>query len=253
MYTLKVLIVEDDQQDAELVVLELQRLGYEVDWKRTESAVDTQNALVSYPWDLVITDFTISRFVGFSAFDVLALVAASRLDIPVLLMTGALKEHEAVEFAGLGCCGYILKDRLKMSLGFHVKNCLQMADARRTATRLTRRFQKITDNPLIGIMLITSDGIIQWQNAASLPLLGWNPSEMVGQSIFDFMHPQDAEQAQVLYKRFLEKPGDVVKWYFRLKCNFAVYGDTWRKCLIAGHNLLEDEDVGHMVGYFSPA
>src|SRR4051812_30194769 len=106
---LRVLIVEDSEDDAELALAELKRAGYEPHWKRVYSAQDLQAALGGEEWDLVIADYSMPSFTGLEA---LGLVRASGLDLPFIVVSGTIGEDVAVAAMKAGAHDYLIKDRL---------------------------------------------------------------------------------------------------------------------------------------------
>jgi DNA-binding NtrC family response regulator len=105
---LKVLIAEDNPADAELLLRELRRGGFEPDWRR----VDTEAAYLERlrdGIDLVLSDFEMPQFNGLRA---LELLKQSGLEIPFILVSGTIGEDTAVEAMKEGAADYLLKDRL---------------------------------------------------------------------------------------------------------------------------------------------
>lgn len=107
---LKVLIVDDCENDALLLVRELRKGGYEPDYIRVESEAELESALCEPGWQLVITDHNMP---GFSSSDALELVKKSNLDVPVIIVSGAIGEDVAVSAMKAGAHDYIMKDNLK--------------------------------------------------------------------------------------------------------------------------------------------
>ncbi len=107
---LRVLIVEDSEDDALLAVRELQRAGFEPTWERVESAGATTAALDKQEWDVVISDH---RMPNFSSADALALTKRRGLDVPFIIVSGSIGEDLAVEAMKAGASDYILKGNLK--------------------------------------------------------------------------------------------------------------------------------------------
>jgi DNA-binding NtrC family response regulator len=129
--TLRVLIVEDNPADAELLVRELRRAGYEPEWKRVETEADYLAGLKELP-DIVLSDFSMPEFSGFRAAD---LLCEEDLHIPFSLVSGTLGEETAVEAMKHGAMDYLLKDRLGR-LGGAVDRALEekrLRDERRRA------------------------------------------------------------------------------------------------------------------------
>src|SRR5580658_122584 len=106
---LRVLIVEDNADDAELMIHSLQRGGLEPIWERVETADELARALASGPWDAVISDYTLP---GFGALAALKVVRAADLDLPFVVVSGTVGEEVAVGTMRDGANDYILKHNL---------------------------------------------------------------------------------------------------------------------------------------------
>src|SRR5690242_20609976 len=91
---LRVLIVEDSDDDAALLALELRRGGLAPYFERVDSEETMRRALGSAPWDVVLSDYSMPRFTGLQALRVLQ---ESKLDLPFLLVSGVAGEGQGVE------------------------------------------------------------------------------------------------------------------------------------------------------------
>src|SRR5882757_7867595 len=91
---LKALIVENSEDDVVLMVAYLRRNGYDPDWKAVETAADFSAALISEPWELILSDYTMPSFTGL---DALRICRSIGLDIPFILVSGSIGEERAVE------------------------------------------------------------------------------------------------------------------------------------------------------------
>ena len=106
---LRVLVVEDSEADAVLIVRELKRAGYEVAWERVQTAEGMRTALNRAAWDLVLSDFDMPAFSGPAALDVLR---HSGLDVPFLIISGTVGEAKAVAALKAGAHDFLVKDQL---------------------------------------------------------------------------------------------------------------------------------------------
>src|SRR5262245_15018175 len=106
---LRVLIVEDSEDDAALLLDELRRVGFEPAWERVERGDAMRDALGRGPWDVVIADYSMP---GFSGLGALALLHESGLDIPFTLLSGTVGEELAVQAMKAGAHDYIMKGQL---------------------------------------------------------------------------------------------------------------------------------------------
>ena len=90
---LRVLIVDDSENDAELTVNEVTRGGYAVTSERVQTAETMKEALEHDTWDLVLSDYTMPAFSGPAA---LAVLQASGRDVPFIIISGTIGEETAV-------------------------------------------------------------------------------------------------------------------------------------------------------------
>ena len=107
--SLRVLVVEDSLADAELLLMELRRGGYDVSYERYTTEPEVRAALKTGTWDLIVSDYSLP---GFDGMRCLQLYRESGLDIPFILMSGTVGEEIAVEAMKSGAHDYIMKDRL---------------------------------------------------------------------------------------------------------------------------------------------
>jgi DNA-binding NtrC family response regulator len=105
--SLRVLIVEDSLDDAELMMVLLKKDGLLVDWQRVETAADFLASLKSAP-DIILSDWTLPQFSGSHA---LHLLKESGLDIPFIIVSGSIGEEAAVLAIRNGAYDYLIKDR----------------------------------------------------------------------------------------------------------------------------------------------
>lgn len=106
---LRVLIVEDSENDATLLEIELQRVGFEPVCHRVETADDMRAALENEEWDLVIADYVMPQFTGLAA---LKLVEEKKLDLPFIIVSGHITDSTAVAAMKAGAHDYVMKDNL---------------------------------------------------------------------------------------------------------------------------------------------
>jgi signal transduction histidine kinase len=107
---LRVLFVEDSEDDALLLANELKRGDYELAFDRVESAEAMRNALVKQTWDLVISDYSMPNFRGTEA---LKLTRGMGVDAPFIFVSGTIQEDTAVEAMKAGAQDYLMKGNLK--------------------------------------------------------------------------------------------------------------------------------------------
>jgi PAS domain S-box-containing protein len=181
--TLRLLIVEDSDDDAQLMIRELRRRGYRPEHLRVETAAKMETALGETEWDVVLSDYSMPGFGGVQA---LELLKKSGLDLPFIIVSGKIGEETAVGLMKAGAHDYILKDRLAR-LAPAIERELQEAGERRRrreAEEALRRaeeewertFNAITD-PL---MVIDTAYRITKANRAMAERLGMGQKELFG-------------------------------------------------------------------------
>ena len=106
---LKMIIVDDSEDDAEFIQEEVKKAGYELTATRVDSADALQAALAQGDWDLVLSDHSMP---GFSASAALRVLEGSGMDIPFIIVSGAIGEELAVALMRLGAHDFVMKDRL---------------------------------------------------------------------------------------------------------------------------------------------
>ncbi|MFB3855341.1 MAG: sensor histidine kinase, partial [Vicinamibacterales bacterium] len=144
--TLRVLQVEDSESDAALIVRELERAGYRVESERVETAADMRSALQRRPWDVVIADHHLPGLDAPGALDVLA---EAGLDIPFIVVSGAIDEETAVMMMKAGAHDYINKGSLAR-LAPAVERETREADVRRQRKLLESELQQAQKMEAIG-------------------------------------------------------------------------------------------------------
>lgn len=107
---LRALVIEDSEDDTELLLRELRRGGYEPVHARVDTSEAMSTELSARTWDIVFSDFTMPHF---NAFDALALLRNTGLDLPFIIVSGTIGEDRAVIAMKAGAHDYILKGSLK--------------------------------------------------------------------------------------------------------------------------------------------
>jgi DNA-binding NtrC family response regulator len=103
------LLAEDSESDAELLLTELTRAGYDVTYERVDTSAAMTAALNHGTWDLVVSDFSMPTF---SAPDALAVLQGMGLDLPFIIVSGTIGEETAVSALKAGANDFLTKGRL---------------------------------------------------------------------------------------------------------------------------------------------
>ncbi len=219
---LRLLLVEDSEDDATLLLLELRRAGFVPVATRVETAEAMSTALRAEPWDLIIADYNLPSFSGLAALD---LYHESGLDIPFLLVSGTIGEELAVEAMRAGAHDYLLKGYLTR-LGPAITRELREAQVRherqQDIQRLVVSEQRFTiifhDSPVAIIISDVADGRIIDANAAALALSGFTREEVIGcdtVTLGVFASPE--ERCRLVHQALAQGPGNAVEHPVRNK------------------------------------
>ncbi|MCX6270964.1 MAG: PAS domain S-box protein [Bacteroidetes bacterium] len=110
---LRVLVVEDSEDDALLVLHQIKKGGYDIDYELVATAEKMKAALEDKTWDLILSDYIMPHFNGLEA---LAILKESGQDIPFIVISGTIGEEVTVETMKAGAHDYLMKDNLKRLL-----------------------------------------------------------------------------------------------------------------------------------------
>ncbi|HEY6871213.1 MAG TPA: PAS domain S-box protein [Geobacteraceae bacterium] len=143
--SLRLLIVEDAEDDALLLVRELRKGGYAPDFVRVETPQELKAALDGGFWDAVFSDYNLPAFTGL---DALRMVRESGLDLPFILVSGVMGEETAVEALQAGAHDYLMKGRyarLVPALERALKDAALRHERRQTAEELSRHREHLEE------------------------------------------------------------------------------------------------------------
>ena len=160
---LRVLLIEDSEDDALLLLRELRRGGYEPVSQRIETGTQMEEALAQ-KWDLILSDYSLPHFDPLSA---LKSLAHRDLDIPFILVSGSVDETMILHAMRSGAADYLMKDNL-IRLGPAVDRELREAAARRERRRLE---DQVRHAPKIEASRTTS--ITSSPSSPAMPSCSW--------------------------------------------------------------------------------
>src|SRR5687768_536666 len=196
---LRVLIIEDYEDDALLLVRELQRGGYEVEFERVETAEAMQSSLTQKSWDLILTDYILP---GFNALQALEVLKASGLDLPFILISGRIDEETAVASIKAGANDFLVKGKFDR-LGPAIERELQEAKTRREHKRAQEELKSSEARYRLAARAINAV-IWEWDTKTKERLwsenmqavLGYTPEEIDAEAAWwdKHIHPEDRER-----------------------------------------------------------
>lgn len=192
---MRILMLEDTPSDAELEEYELRKTGVPFTLKRVETREVFIRALEEFCPDIILSDYNLPEFSGMEALEI---VRSTHPEIPVIMVTGALTDIEAVGLIHAGAKDYVLKDRLAR-LGAAVQRVLSMEQgirARKSAEKSLReseaKFRALVESTSDWIWEVDENGKYTYSSPQVFNLLGYTAEEVIGKIPFDLMTPEDA-------------------------------------------------------------
>lgn len=200
---MRVLIVEDSEDDALLLIRTLKRSGYEPVYERVETSAAMAQALDNKEWDIIISDYVMPNFGGM---DALRLMQSKGLDLPFIIVSGKIGEDIAVEAMRAGAQDYIMKSNLARLIPA-IQRELQDADTRRERKKAAEQL-RIRDAAIAasisGIAIADLSSNLTYINRAFLDYWGYErEEEVLGKHIADFWHSK--EQANEVMTKVFEE------------------------------------------------
>lgn len=192
---LRVLMLEDTATDAELAEHELRKAGLVYAMKRVETREAFLRALEEFRPDIVLSDYKLPDFNGAAALEIMQ---RTHPEIPVVMVTGALADIDAVDLIHAGAKDYVLKDRLAR-LAPAVQRALSVEQgvrARKAAEKSLleseAKFRALVETTSDWIWEIDEQTVYTYTSPQVVGLLGYSTAEIIGKTPFDLMPPDEA-------------------------------------------------------------
>jgi PAS domain S-box-containing protein len=214
---LRILVVEDSEDDALLVLHQFEKSDYDVYSERVDTADKMQDALREKTWDIVLSDYRMPHFNGLKA---LMLLQESGIDVPFIIISGTIGEETAVEAMKAGAQDYLMKSNLHRLLPAIERELREQKN--RTERKLLERkqleeearkkseekFRYIFDNISEGIFLLEVTEDYRFRNlemnSSFLALTGINRDDMIGKFIEETVPKETANIVNAKYLHCVE-------------------------------------------------
>jgi len=219
---LHVLIVEDSEDDALLLVRELRRGGFEPAFERVDTPSALRAALARQEWDILFADYSMPHFSGTAA---LALVRERGLDLPFIFVSGTIGEDTAVEAMRAGAQDYVTKGNLKRLLPAverELRDARERRDRKRAEATLRvtqERLRQVTASSTAVLYATTVHGEgfrPTWVSENIARIIGYDPAEALDPTWWtDHLHPEDREAVLAAVPTILSKDHVAFEYRFR--------------------------------------
>lgn len=251
---LRVLVVEDSDDDHKLLLLVLERGGYAPVSERVDTAQAMREALASRQWDVIISDYVVPGFGGLAALD---LLKETGLDLPFIVVSGQIGEENAVAMMKAGAHDYLMKDRLARLIPA-IERELRDAEVRRARRQAEQerresdeRFRQLAENiESVFFVMEACDGKFPWRISYASPAYEqvWGSS---CQSLYQdsgswlqAVHPDDRQQVTAALPKMprgefneefrIVRPDGKLRWiHYRVSPVRNERGEPYRYACIA--------------------
>jgi PAS domain S-box-containing protein/putative nucleotidyltransferase with HDIG domain len=189
---LNLLIIEDSEDDALLLLHELRRSDFDVSYERVDTALDMEEALLRGNWDVIIADYQMPQF---SAPAALALMKRHHEDLPFIIVSGKIGEEIAVESLKSGAHDFIVKGNLARLVPAVVRELREsvIRRERKKADEALRKLSRAVEQTADAVIITSSEGQIEYVNNAFEQLTGYRADEVLGLTpriLKSGMHPE---------------------------------------------------------------
>jgi PAS domain S-box-containing protein len=193
---IKVLVLEDQPDDAELMMVQLKTAGFQTTWRRVETEKDYLAGLDTAP-DLILADYHLPQF---DAVRALQLLRQRKLDIPLIIVSGIVQDEFIVEAVKLGAADFLLKDRMAR-LGAAVEQAMDSRSLRKLQEQTKQALQEIEQRygmlarvSPVGILHFSPTGQCLDVNERWCAISGLDFKRAAGEGWTGTLHPDDREQ-----------------------------------------------------------
>src|SRR4051812_26145343 len=198
--SLNILLIEDSEDDVFLLTRELRRNGYALNYERVYTPQDMQAALDKQAWDVILCDYVMPNF---SAPAALTLMKNSGLDLPFIVVSGAMGEESAVAVMRAGAHDYLTKDKLVRLVPALERGRHEPATRRerRRAVELSTRLGRILDNSSNEVYVFDAASFKFIQtNRSARENLGYTEEELANLTPMELQPHVDAQELIAQFK-----------------------------------------------------
>ncbi len=176
---LNVLLVEDSEEDAELLFLELRRGGLKVDITRVETEHEFRTQLDHNGWDLILSDYNLPTFNAPSA---LKIAVEHASDLPFIITSGAVAAEDVVTLLKAGAHDFLEKNdlaRLVPAIERELREAKVRAESRKAETTLKKLFRAVEQSP-VSVIITDEKGRVEYVNPRYEKATGYSAEEVAG-------------------------------------------------------------------------
>ena len=205
---LRLLIVEDSEDDSLLLVQELKHNGYDPTYTRVETQESMSLALQTHEWDLVTSDYTMPHFTATAALECLK---SKSIDVPFIIVSGTIGEARAVSALKAGAHDFIMKgsmSRLVPAIQRELREAAGRKKRKEAEESLLRYAQEVADlydHAPCGYHSLNPDGVFIRINQTELDWLGYSATDLLHKKkLVDMLTPASAKEFPKAFQTLIE-------------------------------------------------
>ncbi|MDD5522721.1 MAG: ATP-binding protein [Kiritimatiellae bacterium] len=180
--SLSILLAEDSEDDALLLIRHLRENGIIPEYTRVYTRPDCAAALEKQNYDLIIADYTMPQF---TALNIIEMVKERQIDTPIIVVSGTIGEDAAVNTMRAGACDYIMKGSMRRLIPA-IERELEEAKIRKAHKRAKKVNQLLStaiEQAAETVVITDTKGVIEYANPAFQNITGYSRDEALGKSI----------------------------------------------------------------------
>ena len=226
---LRVLIIEDSEDDADLLLIELARSRYACEHHRVQTEAELKEALSSGPWDIILSDHSMPSF---NAPEALRIVQTAGSDIPFVVVSGSIGDEQAVAVMKAGAHDYIMKDnlsRLAPVVERELRETRERAMRRRAEKALRENeevFRALSDSSPLGVYLADREGRVTYVNPRACEIFQIPQAQALGNTWLQRLSPEDRPKAWANWQAYVSR-GSAGEFTAEHRLRFAEIPDRW--------------------------
>ncbi len=218
---LHVLVVEDNEDDALLIVRQLEGEGWKIQYSRVDTGPAMAAAIEGHQWEAIISDYSLPNFNALAALDI---AKEKGLDIPFIVVSGTIGEDVAVQTMVAGAHDYVMKDKLNR-LGPALRRELQEVEVRRDRRKAEeelleseKRYRSLVENLPVVSWETDRNGRTTFISPNVEQVYGYCDQEIYKRSDelwFERIHPEDRQEVQQAFERLFTE-GEIFDIEYRV-------------------------------------
>ena len=202
---LRIMIIEDSENDSLLIIRKIKTAGYEIEYERIETENEMKKALREKEWDLILSDFKLPKFSGI---DALKILNETGIDIPFIIISGTIGEDVAVGCMKAGANDYIMKNNMKRLMPAverelrDAKIRVKHREAEEALAISEESYRTLIENQGEGVGIVDLKEEFTFVNPAGEKIFGVSPGGLTNRSLREFVK---AEQFKIIQSQTLKR------------------------------------------------